>query len=65
MPIIIQGPYPSVESVMNLARSIVNDAFAGATQTAGEGRVLTDNAAFTLPYLNSAIRKMAQVLRNN
>ena len=50
---------------MNLARAIVNDSFAGSTQTPGEGRVLTDNAAFTLPYINSAIRKMAQVLRNN
>lgn len=50
---------------MNLARSIVNDAFKGATNTPGEGRILTDGSPFTLPYLNSAIRKMAQVLRNN
>src|SRR5277367_2448871 len=65
MPIIVQGPYPSVERILNLARSIVNDSFVGSTGTPGEGRVLTDNAPFTLPYLNSAIRKMAQVLRNN
>jgi hypothetical protein len=65
MPIIVSGSYPSVESILSLARSIVNDAFAGATGTPGEGRILTDNAAFTLPYLNSALRKMARVLRNN
>lgn len=52
--------YPSVEEVMNLSRSIVNDAFRG-----GAGRILTDNAPFTLPYVNSALRTLQDKLANN
>lgn len=59
------GPYPVIEDVLNLARAIVNDTFSGATGTPGEGRTLTDNAPFTLPLLNSAIRRLTQQLENN
>jgi hypothetical protein len=52
--------YPSAHSVMDLSRSIVNDAFRN-----GAGRVLTDNAPFTLPYLNSAQRTLQDYLANN
>lgn len=65
MPVIISGPYPSVQEVMDEARAIVADTYAGATNTPGEGRVLTNDAPFTLPYLNSAIRKLQRKLANN
>lgn len=52
--------YPSVEEVMSLARSIVNDAFRG-----GAGRILTDQAPFTIPYINSALRTLQDKLANS
>lgn len=52
--------YPAVEEVMNLARAIVNDAFRG-----GAGRILTNTAAMTLPYVNSALRTLQDKLANN
>lgn len=52
--------YPTIEQVMVLARSIVNDAFQN-----GAGRILTDNAAFTVPYLNSAIRWLQDLIANS
>jgi hypothetical protein len=57
-----QQGFPTVEEVMELARSIVNDTFPGIAGT--QGRILTDNAPFTLPYLNSAFRKLQRRLRN-
>jgi hypothetical protein len=57
----------SLELVMNLVRSLVNDTQAGATNTPGEGQILTDNpliSPFTLPFLNSAIRELYRELRN-
>jgi len=44
---------------MNLARAIVNDAFQN-----GQGRILTDQASFTLSYLNSAQRILQNKLAN-
>jgi len=64
MPIIPSSGFPTVQTVMDLARSIVNDAFPGITATPGEGRILTNSAAFTLPYLNSAFRTLQRKLRN-
>jgi hypothetical protein len=54
-------------NIMNLVRSLVNDTQAGATNTPGEGQIITDNPAispFTLPFLNSAIRALYRELRN-
>src|SRR5690242_9157854 len=59
------GPYPTVETVMNLARAFINDTFAGATSTPGEGRTFTDNAPFTIPFLNAAIEELSEKLENN
>lgn len=59
--------YPSLEQIMLLARSIVNDTQAGATNTPGEGNILTDNttiAPFAQPFLNSAIRAVYRKLSN-
>ena len=47
---------------MQLARSIVNDTFTGIGGT--QGRILTNDAPFTLPYLNSAFRKLQRRMRN-
>lgn len=55
---------PSVEAVMNLARVRLNDAFAGATGTPGEGRIFTDSSPFALPCLNAAILRLTTDLEN-
>src|SRR5271170_7610518 len=47
---------------MQLTRSIVNDTFPGIAGT--QGRIFTDNAPFTIPFLNSAFRKLQRRLRN-
>lgn len=57
----------SLATIMNLARSLVNDTQPGATGTPGEGQILTNNPAispFTQPFLNSAIRELYRELRN-
>lgn len=57
----------SLETIMNLVRSLVNDTQAGLTDTPGEGQVFTDNPSispFTQPFLNSAIRQLYRELRN-
>lgn len=56
--------YPSVEGILNLARVRLNDAFAGATNTPGEGRVFTDSSPFVLPCLNAAILALGADLEN-
>jgi hypothetical protein len=47
---------------MQLVRSIVMDTFTGIA--GAQGRVFTNDAPFTLPYLNSSIRKILRALRN-
>jgi hypothetical protein len=47
---------------MELVRSLVRDTFAGVGGQ--QGRIFTDDAPFTLPFLNSAIRWMNRQLRN-
>lgn len=56
--------FPVIEDVTSLWRSIVNDTFTGKNGVSGSGRIATDDAPFTLPYLNSAIRKVLRDLRN-
>jgi hypothetical protein len=61
------APYPFVEDAMLLARSLVNDTFPGATATPGEGQILTDSSIispFTIPFINSAIRRVYRKLGN-
>lgn len=61
------GGNTDLETIMNLVRSVVNDTLAGATNTPGEGQIITDNSAispFTQPFLNSAIRELYRELRN-
>ena len=57
----------SLETIMQLVRSLVNDTQAGLTGTPGEGQILTDNpliSPFTQPFLNSSIRELYRELRN-
>ena len=57
----------SLETIMNLVRALVNDSQAGATNTPGEGQIMTDSPAispFVQPMLNSSIRKLYRMLRN-
>jgi hypothetical protein len=54
--------FPVIEDVTSLWRSLVNDTFPGLQGT--QGRIATDNAPFTLPFLNSAIRNLSRRLRN-
>src|ERR1017187_3485669 len=57
----------SLATIMDLVRSLVNDTQAGATNTPGEGQILTDNptiSPFTQPFLNSSIRELYRELRN-
>lgn len=54
--------FPTIDETMQLVRSIVNDTFPGIAGQ--QGRVFTNDAPFTLPYMNSAIRKILRNLRN-
>lgn len=63
--------YPSIETIANMVRAIVNDTFAGWSNTPGEGQIVTDqvtntaiNNPFLLNHLNSAIRELYRKLRN-
>jgi hypothetical protein len=56
------GVFPLLQDIMDLARSIVNDMYKGVGNT--NGRILTNDANFTLPYLNSAGRTVYRKLRN-
>jgi hypothetical protein len=62
MPSFDQAVFPTVETIMDLARSIVNDMFPGVGGQ--NGRILTDDAKFTLPYFNSALKTLQRKLRN-
>lgn len=61
------GGYPTLETIANLVRVLLNDWQAGATGTPGEGQITTDNPALspqTLVALNSSIREVYRELRN-
>lgn len=62
MPNFQQSPFPSVESVTSLWRSLVNDTFPGLQGT--QGRIATDSAPFTLPFLNASIASLLRKMRN-
>jgi len=62
MPIAQPGNFPTLDTVMQLVRSMVRDTFPGVGGQ--QGRIFTNDAQFTLPFLNSAIRWMNRALRN-
>jgi len=55
--------YPSLESIANLVRSIINDDMPGATSTPGEGQILTDSSITLQNFMNSAIRETYRDVR--
>ena len=61
MTVVPDGIFPAVEDVTTLWRSLVNDTFPGLQGK--QGRIATDDAAFTLPFLNSAFRRLQRQLR--
>ncbi|MGH7441505.1 MAG: hypothetical protein ACREKE_02400 [bacterium] len=54
--------YGNAEGVLNLVRSLVNDTFAGATNTPGEGRIVIDSAPFVIPLYNNAVNHLQRDL---
>src|SRR5258708_3138732 len=71
MPIVTpttgQG-YPSMQNVFDAVRVHINDTFAGATATLGEGRIFTTSAADnwtpSITILNLALQHMGRDLEN-
>jgi hypothetical protein len=59
MPVNPPNAYPNVEAVMNRTRAYINDAFSG-----GAGRILTDNAPFSVEYFNGALEELQDELRD-
>jgi len=56
--------YPSLQSIADLFRSSINDSFAGATNTPGEGLVMTNDNPDLLTFMASGISDMYSDLRN-
>src|ERR1700693_437004 len=52
--------YPIADDVMQLARAMVNDMLRTTS-----GQILTNKAPFTVPLLNSAIRRVQRYFANN
>ncbi len=61
MPSLQPGNFPTMQVVMDLARSFCNDMYPG--RNGQNGRVLTNDAPFTLPLFNSALRTLQRKLR--
>ena len=59
MPVVGVGGYDSAEYVLNLARSIVNDAAQSIS-----GNLLSDSRPYTIPMLNGCYREMQSDLQN-
>lgn len=58
--------YPSIESVLDLARSQVLDDMAGATDTVGEGQIYVDNMAVSVTlsnFFNVELEELCKDLR--
>jgi hypothetical protein len=62
MPDFAQSLFPTIESVLTLVRTIVNDTFPGIA--GAQGRIYTDSAPFVIPSLNRALRLLMRKLRN-
>jgi len=59
MPVAPVSAYNTAEDVMNMARAFVNDSFSQ-----GAGRILVDNASFSVQYLNSALQVLQDRIGN-
>ena len=61
MPNLYTGIFPTMGKIMNLARSKVNDTFPGLRGQ--QGRILTNDAPFTIPFFNDALETIGRKLR--
>jgi len=52
--------YPTVEGVLTFARAVINDQLRN-----NQGQILTDNASFTLDFVNMAVSECQEYLANN
>lgn len=60
--------YPTIQTVTNLVRSLVDDDMAGATDTIGEGQIYPDNLSINVAmgnFFNSAVRTLCRELRTS
>lgn len=62
MPDFRQSLFPTIEDITTLVRTIINDTFPGLN--GAQGRIFTDDAPFVIPSLNSALRTLLRMLRN-
>lgn len=60
MPTVFTGPYDSADSVLNLTRSIVNDAALSL-----DGNLLSNTQPYTFEFLNQGYRKLQRGLVQN
>ena len=60
----IGAGYPSIEDVFNSVRVHINDTFAGATDTVGEGRIFVDSWTPSITILNLALSRLQRDLEN-
>lgn len=60
MPVLPGPMYANLEDVMNSARDLANDAY-----NAGAGEILTDDAPFTVGYINTSLDELQDRLENN
>lgn len=58
-PVVLTGPYDNANSVLNLARTLVNDAALSLA-----GNLLSNSQPYTFEYLNSAYRTLQKQLRD-
>ena len=63
MAIVSGSNYPSLNDIANLVRSCVNDDKAGATNTPGEGQIITNSSVTLQNFMNSAIRETYRDIR--
>lgn len=54
--------FPTLGEIMTLVRSIVNDTFTGIGGV--QGRIIPNDAAVVLPFLNDAVSTVSRKLRN-
>lgn len=64
MPVGGNNRYPSLQMIADLFRAQINDTFAGATDTPGEGLIMPNTNPDLLTFMNSAIRDTYSDLRN-
>lgn len=58
-----QNNFPSLQTIADLTRTLVNDDKQGATGTPGEGQILTNSSVTLQNLMNSALREACRDVR--